>query len=211
MDGILHDVDKISQNQNSETEEPSTPSEPEEEACTGTTVDNPGEYDYLIGDDVTLSDNSEWVVLKNSKKTDTTIRLISAKNIKNNVSTSLTGPDLFTNVMSEYAIPYTTSKVVAYSSTDYTVYSGSNLENYIKGDVKTALENSLNTTLSYIDIWNLDDLKALGITVEYSSNNNYINNLIYDKNKCWFDKIFKPVHIWTNIKYQDAKTHLFVD
>ena len=190
------------QNNNSQEESPS---------CTNVTVDNPSEYDYLIGSKVTLTDDSEWFVIKNSKKNDTTIRLMSTKNIKNNVSTSLTGADLFSNVMSEYAIPYTTSKVQVYSNVDYTPYEGSNLQTYIKGSVKTAIENSLNTTLSYIDIWNLDDLQAVGVTVEYMSNNNYISNLVYDKSTCWFNEMFRAAHMWTNVKYQDSKTHVFVN
>jgi len=148
---------------------------------------------YSVGDDVTLTDGTTWVVVKDSTTSESEIKLMSTSNVKSNL-TNEKGTAMFTVTQSEYILAYDGS------GKNSNVWSTSTLKAYLDGTVKTRLEASLNTTISEITIWGVDELNALGCTLTGNDTNGY-SAIICDNTTEWYSKVFKSTNSWTKLPF----------
>ena len=99
---------------------------------------------YSVGDEVTLSNGTTWVVVKDTTTSESEIKLMATSNVKANLTTE-TGTAMFTSTKSKY--------VIKYDSNGSDVWANSTLKAYLDSTVKSKLEDDLNTTISDITIW----------------------------------------------------------
>ena len=157
---------------------------------------------YSVGDDVTLTDGTTWVVVKDTTASESEIKLMSTANVKSNLTTE-TGTAMFTSTQSEYAIAYDIS------GKNSSVWANSTLKTYLDGTVKTRLEASLNTTISDITIWGAEELTALGCTVTGNETDGY-SAVSCDNTKAWYSKVFKNTYSWTKLPYVGVSSYAWV-
>ena len=167
-----------------------TPHEPEEPDEPVTPTPTPTYAAYSVGDNVTLSDGTTWVVVKDTTTNESEIKIMSTSNVKANLTTE-TGTAMFTTVRSEYVLAY---------DDDSNIWANSTLKAYLDGTVKTRLEASLGTTISDITIWGAEELTALGCTVTGNDTDGY-SELTCDTTTTWYSKVFKNAHSWTKLPY----------
>lgn len=136
---------------------------------------------YSVGDEVTLSDGTTWIVVKESTKNENEIKLMSMLNIKNNLTTE-TGIEMFDseNIYEDFGIAF---------DDEGNVWENSTLKFYLDNIVKSRLESSLGTTISDITIWGVEELTSLGCTVTGNETDGY-SSIVCDNTKTWYSKVF---------------------
>ena len=146
---------------------------------------------YSVGDEVTLSDGTTWVVVKDTIIDESEIKLMATSNVKANLTTE-TGTEIFTTNWSESNMTYDNYV------NDSNVWINSTLKAYLDGAVKTRLEASLGTTISDITIWGVEELTTLGCTVEGNNADGY-SAPDCDNTKEWYSKVFQNTYSWTKL------------
>lgn len=150
---------------------------------------------YSVGDEVTLIDETTWVVVKDTTKSESEIKLVSTLNVHPNLTTE-TGTRMF--LTSGYEILYDNS------GNNSNVWENSTLKTYLDETVKSRLETSLNTTINNITIWGIEELTALGCKITGNETRGY-DNVSCDDKKTWYSKVFdKDTHSWTKVPYAYA-------
>ena len=148
---------------------------------------------YSVGDEVTLSNNTTWVVVKDTTANESEIKIMATSNVKANLTTE-TGTSMFTSTQSEYVMAYDSS------GNNSNIWANSALKAYLDTTVKTKLEDDLNTTISDITIWGAEELTALGCTVEGIDTDGY-SEPVCDTTTEWYSKVFENTYSWTKLPY----------
>lgn len=149
---------------------------------------------YSLGDDITLSDGTTWMVIKNTDSSESEVKLIATSNVYNNLTTQ-TGTDIFETSNSGTNIEY--------DSNDSNIWGNSTLKSYLDSTVKTRLEASLNTTISDITILGADELRNLGCRVVGSDSGGY-SELTCNSASAVYSKIFSTADSWTRLHSSDS-------
>lgn len=152
---------------------------------------------YHIGDQLTLQDNTEWVVVENSSEENETVRIMSKQNIAPNLVSSETnlGTALFKS--NDYGIAFDTN-----GSTDYTETSTKNyLENIVQPLIAKSLSVDNPSTLN-IDIWSYDELTNLGCDVSldtFITVQPLANTITCNNNVAWYSNVFQNTNSWVDL------------
>jgi len=141
---------------------------------------------YSVGDDVTLTDGTTWVVVKDSTVSESEIKLMSTSNVRNNLTTE-TGTAMFNGTTLGY-------------DDNLNIWEDSMLKSYLDTTVKTSLETSLNTIISDITIWGAEELTTLGCTVTGNDTEGYYG-VSCDNTKPWYSRVFQNTYSWTKLPH----------
>lgn len=146
---------------------------------------------YSIGDEVTLSDGTSWIVIKDSSSVESEVKIMSQLNFDPDVTTVDRGLMMFKSAGYE----------IAYDDNS-NIWNNSTLKNFMDTTVKSRLEDSLNIEIDDVTIWGVEELKTLGCEVSGDATKGYTGVDCYTNNneKTWYSKVFE-VYSWTKLPY----------
>lgn len=152
---------------------------------------------YHIGDQLTLQDNTEWVVVENSSEENETVRIMSKQNIAPNLVSSETnlGTALFKS--NDYGI--------AFDTNGSTIYTETSTKNYLENIVQPLIAKSLNVDNSNtlnIGIWGYDELTNLGCSVDLNTMikvQPLADSITCDNTFAWYNYVFQNTNSWLNL------------
>ena len=163
----------------------------------GSVTPTPTGIAYHIGDQLTLQDNTEWVVVENSSEENETVRIMSKHNIAPNLVLSETnlGTALFKS--NDYGIAFDTN-----GSTDYTETSTKNyLENIVEPLIAKSLDIDNSNSLN-IGIWGYEELTNLGCSVDLNTMikvQPLADSITCDNTFAWYNYVFQNTNSWLNL------------
>ncbi len=161
---------------------------------------------YSVGDDVTLKDDTTWIVVKDSLESDGEIKIMSSLNINKNLEseTTLIGKDMF--VSDESSGNYK----LAYDTTESNNWDSSTLKSYLENVVKERLQQSLKTEIIEISILGAEELVSLGCELTGSEEKGY-SAVSCDTTTEWYEKVFNSTGFWTKLRYTNTKSAWYIN